>query len=164
MSEHEHQVCSACGSDKDLRKIKLRYGKRTEEIHVCPECAALWGIGEEHTGLTLHLGDFYMPLGMEDELDVECPVCGRSLSDIRLSGRAGCAECYNVFTMEFRRLISGAEGGYSHQGRIPRSLEQLRKIIKHQALRREGLHRAIEAEDYEEAARLRDLEEPEDGN
>ena len=153
-------ICHACGKDGSLQKLDLRFGRHRQTLYVCPECAALWGIGAEDTELKLHLGDFYLPLSLDDDPEQQCPECGRSLAAIRLSGIAGCGNCYAVFTKEFRRLIGGAEDPQTHRGRIPRNLEQLRKVFQHQQLRRERLHRAIEAEDYEEAARLRDQEEP----
>jgi protein arginine kinase activator len=115
------------------------------------------------------LGDFLASLGKsgtggepsEAGLDVPCPACGASLRDFRQSGRLGCAVCYEAFESHLRDLLRRLHGSARHEGEAYRpqglapapaaaprggALEELR----------EKLRRAVEAENFELAAELRD--------
>jgi protein arginine kinase activator len=67
--------------------------------------------------------------------------------DLRKSGRVGCARCYEVFRKQLLPLLKRIHGSSVHEQRgADPALGRLR----------EELRRAIEAEDFEQAARLRD--------
>lgn len=81
--------------------------------------------------------------------------CGMSVQDFEQSQRLGCPNCYETFReMLMNTLkISQTRGG-SHRGKVPRGMQEY-------ALRRESLDReledAIHSENFERAARIRDL-------
>lgn len=88
-----------------------------------------------------------------------CTECGTTLVAIRKTGRVGCAHCYQTFRQHLEPLLRRVHGSLTHHGHRPDgdhgpgdptpqgpALESLR----------EELRRAIEAEDFENAARLRD--------
>jgi protein arginine kinase activator len=85
-----------------------------------------------------------------------CPVCQITFLEFRNSGRLGCPYDYEVFRDELMPLLENIHGETRHSGKFPRggagNTQQQTTLIQ---LRNE-LKRAVAAEDYEAAARLRD--------
>jgi protein arginine kinase activator len=85
-----------------------------------------------------------------------CPNCGISFREFRSQGRLGCPHDYIAFEKELMPLLENIHGATQHVGkypkRAPNSSQQQFKLIK---LRNE-LRSAVDDEDYERAARLRD--------
>lgn len=87
---------------------------------------------------------------------ITCPECGMSLTEFRAKGRLGCPRCYEVFAKQIGPLLERIHNATSHVGRVPgqdpapndraRRLDDLKR----------RLDAAVEAEDYESAAALRD--------
>ncbi|MBR1981210.1 MAG: UvrB/UvrC motif-containing protein [Akkermansia sp.] len=73
-----------------------------------------------------------------------CPVCGFGVEDYRRTGHLGCPDCYTVFARELDPTAEEPERNNDE----PPSLKKAR-------LQKE-LKLAIEREDYERAATLRD--------
>ena len=73
-----------------------------------------------------------------------CPVCGFMLEDYRRTGHLGCPDCYTVFA---RELDPAAEIDASDFDESP--------AVTRARLQKE-LQQAVEREDYERAASLRD--------
>jgi protein arginine kinase activator len=85
-----------------------------------------------------------------------CPICQITFLEFRNSGRLGCPYDYEVFRDELMPLLENIHGETRHSGKVPkrapRNTQQQTTLIQ---LRNE-LKRAVAAEDYEAAARLRD--------
>ena len=85
-----------------------------------------------------------------------CPVCGFSVLDFKKIGKLGCAECYNTFRTELNYIIKNIQGSNVHEGKLPKragaTYAQKREIEHLKA----DLKRAVEKEEYETAAKLRD--------
>src|SRR6202012_5500002 len=85
-----------------------------------------------------------------------CPVCQITFLEFRNSGRLGCPSDYEGFREELRPLLENTRGETRLPGKVPRRAprnpQQQTTLIQ---LRNE-LKRAVAAEDYEAAARLRD--------
>jgi protein arginine kinase activator len=85
-----------------------------------------------------------------------CPICQITFLEFRNSGRLGCPYDYEVFRDELMPLLENIQGETRHSGKVPRraprNTQQQTTLIQ---LRNE-LKRAVAAEDYESAARLRD--------
>ena len=95
----------------------------------------------------------------KDELDVghKCSFCGLTFGQFRETGRLGCPHCYQTFEAHLRRLLRRIHGSVQHVGKVylppdPTASEMEKRL---DGLRRK-LHRAIEAEDFERAAEVRD--------
>lgn len=85
-----------------------------------------------------------------------CPLCQITYLEFRGSGRLGCPHDYEVFRDELMPLLENIHGEPRHSGKVPkrapRNTRQQTTLIQ---LRNE-LKRAVAAEEYETAARLRD--------
>ena len=85
-----------------------------------------------------------------------CPVCGITYLEFRSQGRLGCPMDYNVFKKGLTPLIERMHGSSQHVGKVPANagaeIIQKNELIQ---LRKE-LNEAVERENYEKAAELRD--------
>ncbi|MDY3030321.1 MAG: UvrB/UvrC motif-containing protein [Clostridia bacterium] len=83
-----------------------------------------------------------------------CPVCGRTFSEFRRTGRLGCGECYRTFRPAMRETLRQIHSNSRHNGKIPsKSGEELKKKRQLEDLK-EKLRDAVKHEDYETAAAL----------
>jgi protein arginine kinase activator len=87
----------------------------------------------------------------------QCTFCGATLRDFRQTGRLGCAHCYQAFERGLRDLLRRVHGSSRHMGRMydtPLDEHTLATSSAHQL--RDRMQRAIELEQFELAATLRD--------
>lgn len=130
-----------------------------DEFHFCEECA------RKHLyepALAEAKGEGAAAGGVESEgfeaLNArECPNCGLKFKDFRASGRLGCAHDYEVFRAELAPLLENIHGETQHVGKSPRrrAAAEPQRSAESANLRKQ-LQQAVQREDYEEAARLRD--------
>ena len=85
-----------------------------------------------------------------------CPKCHLAWEEFRKTGKVGCAECYQSFQPEILSVIQQIQGTSIHVGKAPeKSTEEIAKNKKMKNLRKK-LQVAIEKEEFEKAAKLRD--------
>jgi protein arginine kinase activator len=85
-----------------------------------------------------------------------CPDCGIKFVDFRNSHRLGCARDYDIFRAELMPLLENIHGDTKHCGKTPRNYPKTKKAEAELTQLRQRLKRAVDREDYEEAAKLRD--------
>jgi protein arginine kinase activator len=93
----------------------------------------------------------------ETEKEVVCPECGFTLDQFRKEGVLGCPGDYEVFKDSLEPLLEKAHSGKTrHVGKLPSKMpaDEVSKVKI--ANMKQDLQRAVETEDYETAARLRD--------
>jgi protein arginine kinase activator len=85
-----------------------------------------------------------------------CPSCGMSFEEFQKTGKLGCSECYSVFEERLEPLLKRIHGNTEHHGKTPKKMEQ--DVNKSNVLNdlKELLNKAIQSEEYEKAAELRD--------
>ena len=93
-----------------------------------------------------------------------CSQCGTSWNTIHEDGLVGCPHCYVTFAESLVKVMEQLHRSAEHAGKIPRFREKQERLKEHQEKRQ--LHRmemlqrrlelAIQAENYEEAAQIRD--------
>jgi protein arginine kinase activator len=98
------------------------------------------------------------PSGPTSATEVSCAFCGLTFAAFRESGRLGCPHCYASFESHLRGLLRRIHGGTQHVGKVylpsdPTASERAKRL---EGLRRR-LQRAVESEDFERAAEIRDL-------
>ena len=124
-------------------------------LHLCEQCAAEQGVETGSAKLKSPLGDFLASLGASGD-GVRCTLCGGTVQDFRDSGRLGCAECYTAFEGHLRDLLRRVHGASQHTGEayLPSDypVAQDRRLLD----LKDQLRRAVEAENFELAAELRD--------
>jgi protein arginine kinase activator len=130
-------------------------------IHLCQQCALERGIETSaSTPLKNLIGDYLPAVQQQAALAqleaLQCTFCGMTLGDFRRTGRLGCATCYTVFEQSLRELLRRVHGSARHVGRAyqPPEPQRSERATIHEL--RERLRRAIDTEDFELAAVLRD--------
>ena len=156
--------CDNCNNPATVHLTEIKAGKKLEK-HLCENCAAqLEGIGtaKGHQPINELLTNFVMAhSGITKEQGLQCENCGITWAEFRQGGLLGCANDYKVFERELAPLIQRAhEGATHHIGKVPTrrgavGVPAKRRTTDVERLRRD-LARAVEAEDYERAAKLRD--------
>ncbi len=161
-------LCQNCNDRQATVYIKTIVNGQQTELHLCPQCAETLG----YTGTNpfsafakdmdaaFDAFPFGSLFGTSDKQVLDkpqaCPTCGMTASDIRRTGRAGCANCYSLFDAVLTPMIRRIHGGNTHAGSIPRSAGAELSAKRHLDDLKAKLKAAIESENYESAAALRD--------
>jgi protein arginine kinase activator len=90
-----------------------------------------------------------------DTAALTCPDCGLQYGEFRASGRLGCPAEYDAFRPALEPLLARIHRADTHAGKAPRAVRSARRAATLDDLRRR-MAAAARAEDYTEAARLRD--------
>ena len=87
---------------------------------------------------------------------VQCARCGLLYSAFKETGRRGCAECYTAFQFQLRPLLRRIHGDTRHKGKKP--VKDHAGATRSRQIQRlhDELQRAVEREDFESAAGVRD--------
>jgi len=86
-----------------------------------------------------------------------CSFCSSTFRDFRTTGRLGCAHCYEAFEKSMRDLLRRVHGNSRHMGRryeAPLSTELPDAGTVNEL--RDRLKRAVQTEQFELAADIRD--------
>ncbi len=133
-------------------------------VHLCEQCAAEKGVQTGATVAKFPLSDFLasMGKGASSQLPVgddtaECDFCGGTLRDFRESGRLGCPACYRTFGRHLRDLLRRLHGASQHVGELyVAAVSRTSGDAPGIGELRDQLRRAVESENFELAAELRD--------
>jgi len=87
---------------------------------------------------------------------VRCEMCGASFRDFAESGKAGCAKCYSAFYSKLLPSLQKIHGNVSHTGKIPASAANHVKKQREIENLKSSLSKAIETQEFEQAAEIRD--------
>ena len=154
-------LCDQCHERDAVLNLTQIVENAVTQLHLCEKCAAERGI-ETTVSMPKHpLGEFLQAV-QQQALELpgdaaRCAHCGTSLRDFRASGRLGCARCYGAFDQSLRDLLRRVHGSAKHVGRQyevpnPQLLERDATLGE----LRTKLQQAIETEEFETAASLRD--------
>jgi protein arginine kinase activator len=154
-------LCDNCGSKPATVNLTQIENNEMSSYHLCEDCAAQKGLEATTEPSSSPLPDFLAQIGdeprEEEDSDNECSFCRLTFAAFRETGRLGCPHCYETFEAHLRRLLRRVHGGTKHVGKIylppDPTVSEIEKQME--ALRRR-LNRAVEAEDFERAAELRD--------
>jgi len=156
--------CEQCHEREAVIHLTQIVNEQVTTLHLCERCAAEKGVESPSSAPKTPLGTFLAAMGEElpeapapRSVDT-CPRCGGSLQDFRESGRLGCSECYRSFEVPLRDLLRRLHGSTHHMGeRYAESGEGSAPGGKPRATElREQLRVAVETENFELAAELRD--------
>lgn len=130
-------VCEACARD---RGIVARPSEGAMEPDAPPHVASI------SVQVTANVDPRSLPTAPR-----RCPGCNTSLVEIRKSGRVGCPACYTAFREHLEPLLQRVHGATRHV--TARDDAEAREKLHHLQV---ALRRAVDEEDFEAAARLRD--------
>ena len=154
-------VCDACKQQQATVHLTEIVNGQMTELHLCEACANQKGAQvESHFGLSdllSGLSDYGKAQEPEEVVSKACPACGMTYDDFRKVGRLGCSECYVTFKRSLGALLKRIHGSPIHLGKSPMRLIKSAKVAKTDLMDlKRKLEQAIEKEEFEEAAKLRD--------
>jgi protein arginine kinase activator len=154
-------VCDVCKEGDVVIELTQVEGAEVRHLHLCERCAAERGVETTLAAAKPQIGEFLQAVHQQVALGADdggqCTFCGGTLRDFRASGRLGCAHCYDAFEKSLRELLRRVHGSSRHVGRRydPPNESEMERAGTVAELR-ERLRRAVETEQFEVAATLRD--------
>lgn len=157
--------CDNCNERQAAIHLTQIVDNSVTTVHLCEECAAEKGVQTGASVSKYPLADFLASLGKGAAValppggeDRACPDCRATLADFRETGRLGCPQCYEVFATHLRDLLRRIHGSSQHVGEVYLTPGESEAPDQDRLLRelKEKLHRAVESENFELAAELRD--------
>jgi len=150
--------CDRCGREATVQITEIENGQKIER-HLCEECAAAEGVTVK---AQVPLGKLLEGLMLQSHADRElaglkCDVCGITFLEFRQQQLLGCPNDYTAFEEVLAPLLERAhEGATEHVGKVPANAAASERRHNELLRLRGQLKEAVTAEDYEQAARLRD--------
>ncbi len=156
-------LCQNCKKNEANMHMKRIINGSATEVHLCSDCARSLGYGDSFGSFGLGFSDLFSDLlgrtenSISGASQLRCSLCGKSFNDIAESGRVGCAECYITFYDKLLPTLRKVHGKATHQGKVPLNQTEAKSQtnVDIDSLKQE-LKNAVEREDYELAAKLRD--------
>ena len=152
--------CCVCKEKPATVHLTQIVGDKMQKLDMCDECAKAKGINDP---ASFAMADLMLGLGASQELDqsaagaeLKCLRCGFSQADFKKSGRLGCPDCYKTFAEGLASLLKTMHKGTRHIGKAPEALRASRENTDRLKSLQKKLAKAIDGEDYEAAATLRD--------
>ncbi len=159
-------ICQHCGKRDAVTHVTQITEGEAKQVGLCEVCALEKGIEVKApvSGEAL-LGGFLATIWKGADLEAHemvasgpCSGCGATFTDFKETGRFGCAQCWRTFEPAVRILLRRYHGSTHHVGRAPSGRALTEEFSPQEAADqlREQLRQAVESEDFEMAAQLRD--------
>jgi protein arginine kinase activator len=152
--------CCVCKEKAATVHLTQIVGEKMQKLDLCEDCAKAKGVNDP---TSFAMADLMLGLGASQELasavgeaEVKCTRCGFSQADFKKSGRLGCPDCYRTFAEGLSGLLKTMHKGTRHIGKTPEALRQTRETVDRLKSLQKKLTKAIDDENYETAAALRD--------
>jgi len=155
-------LCEECGKNQATVSITVTTGGNTSTRRLCPECMKKMELNLVKGDIQSFLSSVLSVLGNEKKTEeqptVVCSSCGLSYQEFEHTGRLGCAQCYRDFADQLKPSLQKIHGRTQHAGRRPKAYvpdpqDELNQRVNEL---RKLMDEAVAAENFEEAARLRD--------
>lgn len=151
-------LCDVCQKNQATVFLTQIVDGQMKKVNLCESCSKEKGVTDP-TGFAL--ADLLLGLGAAQEIEKgsqvqRCPVCGFTQTDFKKTGRLGCAACYETFEEGLEGVLKQMHKGTRHAGKIPARLYRHLELDSRMKGLQEDLRKAVEEENYESAAELRD--------
>ena len=158
-------LCSNCKKQTATFFYTQNINGKETSVSLCPDCAQKAGIGIQGDPFSPFFGSLFGGEAVKAPHHKagakRCSLCALTFADIAEMGKVGCPECYNTFREELKNTIRSIHGSAKHVGITPERSTDVAPVengsLSEEGKLREALNIAIQTENYEEAARLRDL-------
>ncbi len=169
---NNQRKCDKCHKNYATVHYKQNVNGKQSEAYLCSDCAAESGWGVHNSdlfswdpfeGFDKLLGGFFLPQKVSGA--AACPTCGRTLSDVKRSGRFGCSDCYTTFgdMVDLSPFTAGTYKGRRPLGSGAAAKEAVRETKEEKKAAKDELSElknrlkeAVKKEECEEAATPRD--------
>ncbi|MCJ7508085.1 MAG: UvrB/UvrC motif-containing protein [candidate division Zixibacteria bacterium] len=156
-------LCEDCKKNKATIQWTQVINDEKMMLNLCRDCAEKRGFHSPFEEVPFPLAEFLSSMldkGVKKEgialAEVKCPNCQMTFAEFSRVGRLGCGSCYTTFRVQLNDLLRKIHGSNRHRGKIPYVPGDSMKPLREERKLQEELKRAVEQEDFEEAARIRD--------
>ena len=173
-------LCEICNKNEATIHIQEIVGGKKKSMHLCSSCAAQ---KQQHdgmdfgafnlAGLICKLANGAVPdfpdMAVSEKNDdaekksaesqelLRCPVCEWDQKLLQQTGKLGCSECYRTFAPILEKVLKNMHRALTHTGKHPSGEGSALAALHSELVRlQKSLQQAVEREDYELAAVLRD--------
>jgi protein arginine kinase activator len=152
-------ICEVCQTENATVHLTQIISGKMQKIDLCEKCAKEKGVADP-AGFSL--ADMLLGLGAADEMksagneELVCPQCGFTQPDFKKTGRLGCPQCYVTFSEGLGVILKDMHKGIHHKGKIPSRALRAQEYQSRLKSLHASLQSAVQAENYEQAASLRD--------
>jgi len=156
-------LCQDCQKNEATIHLTQIVGNDTSVLDLCAECATRRGFENPLKNAPFPLGDFLTSMvektlteGIDKQQQLVCQKCGLTFSEFSKTGRFGCGGCYSAFHAPLDDLLRKVHGSNRHSGKLPWGSPDKMKPLKEERKLQEELRDAVQSENFELAAELRD--------
>ena len=150
-------ICDLCHKREAIFFVEQSFKTEKRKLNFCAECIKKRGISTHPKELSKSLTSLFAEVyNYKPKDDLLCPVCGQKLSLIKLTGRVGCPECYEIFKSQIIEFMKDANIYGEYTGEMPKRIAGFRSSLTDRIEIQKKLDIAIQNEDYEKAAFYRD--------
>jgi len=171
-------LCQICKKNEANTTITKNINGHITVQHLCADCAAKQGLNAVGSVFGSMLGGLFSELVGPSPV-AKCSVCGSSFADFTRTGKAGCPNCYAEFYPQLLPTLQKIHGKTGHVGKkgtvrpkpaeSEKTVETAEEPVKAErgtpaeptaaeqiAGLKAQLAKAVDAQEYERAATLRD--------
>ena len=156
-------LCERCKQHPASVHYTEVLNNQTTHMHLCASCAKEAEKAFD-LGTSLNLQNFLAGLmgpvitaqSAGNQQGEPCPTCGLAADAFAKQGLLGCADCYRHFGERLEPLLRRIHGSTRHTGKVPQRSRQKYRLAQEVERLRAELRSAVEKEEFERAAELRD--------
>lgn len=161
-------LCEKCGKNPATTHLKQVINGKASELHLCSQCAQELGYNNifQHFNpfddIDFNIGNFLGSLFSQYKPTTQtltpqrCEFCGTTFEELAETAKAGCSHCYQAFYNQLLPSIQRIHGKTRHVGKVPSSASVNLKLRRELDGLKQQLDSAVNAQEYEKAAELRD--------
>ena len=156
-------ICQDCKKKDATVHLTQIINNEKIVLSLCKGCAAKRGFHSPLDNVPFPLASILQGLiqqqfaGKKETVpDITCTRCGLTFEEFTQQGRFGCGDCYRTFRPRLELIMRKIHGSSLHKGKLPVTSKDEPLPIKEEERLEGELKKAIEAEDFERAADLRD--------
>lgn len=150
-------LCEECNQNQATVVVTVMTGNGTTTRHLCKECVEKMESSIAKGDMSSFLSSLLNLLSKETkEETLKCDACGLTYDEFLKTGKLGCTQCYKVFAEQLKPLLLRVHGRNQHAGRVPENRREERELEQQILVLKTRMEEAVTAENFEEAATLRD--------
>jgi protein arginine kinase activator len=137
--------------------ISVLVNGETATRHLCKGCVSKIQNSIQQGDIQSFLSSLMSSISQQEKApQLTCSKCHLTYEEFQKTGKLGCAHCYEAFRDQLKPLLLRIHGRSQHAGRMPILNAQAQEKKKMIASLRSRMDQAVAAENFEEAAVLRD--------
>lgn len=156
-------LCQDCNKHEASVHLTQIVNNEKTILSLCKDCAARKGFHSPLDNVPFPLSEILSGLvqqehheGKKTTENLSCTNCDLTFETFIQQGRFGCGECYRAFRSRLAPIMRKIHGSSLHKGKLPASESNDMLPIREEERLEKELKKAVETEDFERAADLRD--------